>query len=762
MMITRSWNKKATLIALRLCIAAATGALLILYPPVGGLTGWLIAPWALYFSTTFIYLMLPAHWFRRRRFDTTFVAVELAVLGPLFALYGGPESWFIYPLFLLTVLLAALARRLAWALGLGLAVAIALALLLIDNGTSQIGAIILQVGTLLTTAGIVGYLTEELGYEEVLSSQFESALEVSTLLAEAIEVESVYQRLVEVLGHLFHANRVAVILAQPGDATGRIVSAIDASEVVEDLEIQLERYPEIQIAIDEQRTVVVERPETDPSFERVRRYLTPRAAGATILVTPIFQGSHVHGVVFVRLEQSYRAFSEQEIRFCRLMADIAGKALQRADHLAEVSEAARRDPLTGLYNVRAFRQAMTDEIVRSERTGAAFSLVMIDIDFMKHINDTYGHPIGDQVLRNVAHTLTEQVRQVDVVARYGGEEFGVLLAEASGPRAMIVAERIRHQIEARHHDGVREAVTVSMGLAAYPDDASSCTDLIRAADQALYASKHQGRNRIMRYNETNCISANEDAEAFDLARQPRPHDSTVIRAVRDALDGLHTNQQIMRQVGALASLVTLMQARDPSALEHLSDTATLARLFLSHLTVDERERSTIHLACLLRDIGQSAVGGAILNKQDSLTREEYEAIREHPVIGAQIVAPLRGLDPIVPFIRHHHERWDGQGYPDGLTGNAIPFGARVVGLIDALYAMLLTGPGASRSHGVDYAREEIARNAGTQFDPKLAKRLVFVIDSNRDEIGALGVTFDAEAPGVVVGAIRQPDTAESS
>jgi diguanylate cyclase (GGDEF)-like protein len=762
MMITRSWNKKATLIALRLCIAAATGALLILFPPAAGLTGWLIGTWVLYFATTFIYLVLPAHWFRRRRFDITFVAVEIALLGQMFALYGGPESWFVYPLFLLTVLLAALARRVAWALGLGFAVAIALALILIDSGTSQIGAIILQVGALLTTAGIVGYLTEELGYEEVLSSQFESALEVSTLLAEAIEVESVYKRLTEVLGHLFHASRVAVILAKPGEATGRIVSAIDASEVVEDLEIQLERYPEIQIAIDEQRTVVVERPETDPNFERVKRYLTPRAAGATILVTPILQGSDVHGVVFVRLEQSYHAFSEQEIRFSELMADIAGRALRRAGHLAEVSEAARRDPLTGLYNVRMLRQALTDEIVRSERTGAAFSLVMIDIDFMKHINDTYGHPIGDQVLRNVANTLTEQVRQVDVVARYGGEEFGVLLAEASGPRAMIVAERIRQQIEARHHDGVREAITVSIGLAAYPDDASSCTDLIRAADQALYASKHQGRNRIMRYNETNCISANEDAEAFDLARQPKPYDSTVIRAVRDALDGLHADQQIMRQIGALASLVTLMQARDPSALEHLSDTAALARLFLSHLTVDERERATIHLACLLRDVGQTAVGGAILNKQDSLTREEYEAIREHPVIGAQIVAPLRGLDPIVPFIRHHHERWDGQGYPDGLTGSAIPYGARVVGLVDALYAMLLTGPGASRSHGVDYAREEIARNAGTQFDPELAKRLVFVIDSNRDAIDALGVTFDPETPGAVVGAIRQPGTTESS
>ncbi len=762
MMITRSWNKKATLIALRLCIAAATGTLLILYPPAAGLTGWLIASWCLYFTTTLLYLVLPAHLFRRRRFDITFVAVEIALLGPMFALYGGPDSWFVYPLFLLTVLLAALARRLAWALALGFAVAVALTLILIDQGTSHFGAIILEVGTLLTTAGIVGFLTEELGYEEVLSGQFESALEVSTLLAEAIEVESVYRRLTEVLGHLFHANRVAVVLARPGETTGRIVSAIDASEAVEDLEIQLERYPEIQRAIDEQRTVVVERPEQDPSFKRVRRYLPPRAAGATILVTPILQGSDVHGAVFIRLEHSYRVFSEEEIRFCQLMADIAGRALQRADHLAEVSEAARRDPLTGLYNVRAFRQAMKDEIVRSERTGASFSLVMIDIDFMKHINDTYGHPIGDQVLRNVAHTLTEAVRQLDVVARYGGEEFAVLLAEASGPRGMLVAERLRQQIEAWHHDGVREAVTVSMGLAAYPDDASSCTDLIRAADQALYASKHQGRNRIMSYNDTNCTNANEDAEAFDLARQPKPHDSTVIRAVRDALEELHDNQQIMRQMGAIASLMTLMQARDPSALVHLSDTATLARLFLSHLTVDQRERSTIHLACLLRDIGQTVVGSAILNKQDSLTREEYEAIREHPVIGAQIVAPLRGLDPIVPFIRYHHERWDGQGYPDGLTGAAIPYGARVVGLIDALYAMLLTGPGASRSHGVKYAREEIARNAGTQFDPELAERLVFVIDSNQDSIEALGVTFDAGAPGAVVGSIHQPGTAESS
>ena len=235
----------------------------------------------------------------------------------------------------------------------------------------------------------------------------------------------------------------------------------------------------------------------------------------------------------------------------------------------------------------------------------------------------------------------------------------------------------------------------------------------------------------------------------------------MIRAVRDALDGFHDNQQVMRQMGAVASLVTLMRARDPSALEHLSDTATLANLFLPHLTINDRERATIHLACLLRDIGQTAVGSAILHKQDSLTREEYEAVREHAVIGAQIVAPLRGLDPIVPFIRYHHERWDGEGYPDGLTGNAIPHGARIVGLIDALHAMLLTGPGASRSHGVDYAREEIARNGGTQFDPELAERLVFVIDSNRDEIGALGVTFDAQESAGTVGTTLQTSAARS-
>ena len=395
MLITRSWNKKATLIALRLCVAAATGVMLILYPPAAGLSVWLIAPWTAYFASTFVYLVIPAHWFRRRRFDITFVTVEVTLLGTMFAVYGGSESWFFYPLFLLVVLLAALARRLAWALALGFAVSVAMAVILVDIGTIEIGAIILQVGTLLTTAGIVGYLTEELGHEEVLSNQFESALEVSTLLAEAIEVESVYERLTEVLERLFHASRVAVILAKPGQTTGRIVSAIDASEVIEDLEIELERYPEIQMAIDEQRTVIIERPEKDPNLERVRRYLPPRAAGATILVTPIRQGNDVHGVVFVRLEQSYRAFSDQEIRFCRLMADIAGKAVQRADHFAEVSEAARRDPLTGLYNVRAFRQALTDEIVRSQRTGVAFSLVMIDIDFMKHINDTYGHPAGD-------------------------------------------------------------------------------------------------------------------------------------------------------------------------------------------------------------------------------------------------------------------------------------------------------------------------------------------------------------------------------
>jgi len=719
----KSWSKKRTLVALRICATAATGVLLWIYAPTEGLSVWLVATWGLYLATTVAYAILPADWFTRRGFDLVFVLVELFLLGTLFIAYPVPGSWIFYAFFLLAVLLSALARRLVWAVGLGAAVAGAHVLANADRVTAEPGILILQVALLLTTTGIVGYLTEELDREEATSELLDNALEISSLLAGTLETNVVYDHLTRFVTRVFRADRVAVILTDRERKSARIVSAIDRGEPRHDLAIDLADYPEIQTAMDDRRPVVITRAGIHPQLSDVRGSLPPRALAASILVVPIVRDESARGVLFVRLEDTRREFTEQELKLAGI--------------LAEVAEAARRDPLTGLFNVRAFHRALADEIERSDRTGSSFSLLMIDIDYLKRVNDRFGHLAGDRVLQRVATVLSDQVRGIDTVARYGGEEFAVLLPETPAERALVVSERLRSRVAETGHEEMLDPVTISIGIATCPDDAVTPSDLLHKADVALYASKFNGRNQSTPFADS--------TRAGPLPIPPstqgelgRPlADDSAVRSVREALSGLSDDKNLMRHLDVIAALANVMRAREPDAIQSLRDVSTLTELFLAHLPMPERNRWTIHVACLLRDIGKLAISDDVLQKKDFLTREEYEIVRRHPIVGARIVEPLKGLDEALPLIRHHHERWDGKGYPDGLAGNDIPYGARVVGLVDAFYAMIRHRPYADRARGLRYACEEIRRNSGTQFDPDLALRFLEVVDDNRGIVSTM-------------------------
>jgi diguanylate cyclase (GGDEF)-like protein len=740
----KAWNKKGTLLALRGCATLATGALLWVYPPQDGLSLWLLLPWLLYVGTTLVYVVLPASWYVQPRFDFAFIGLELVLLGSIFAVYLGAESWLFYSLFLLAVLLSALARRLVWAILMGFFVGVVHLVTKFETADEDPGVVLLQISMLLITSGIVGYLSEELSEEEETTSLLDNALQITGLLAGSLDTHTVYEKLTEVISRLFRAARVAVILTEPGSDVARIPVAVDRGEPVEGLTIDLERYPEIQTALESKEPLIIGKLAESPSMEPVRSELPERARLAAILVTPILVGEEARGVVFVRLEDSRHDFTESEVKFCRVMADVAGQALERAEHFEEVAEAARRDPLTGLYNVRVLQRRLSEEVERADRTGANLSLLMVDVDYLKHINDTYGHLAGDQLLRELAALLLADLRAIDTVARYGGEEFAVLLPDTGSERAFVVAERLRERIAEMHHDGMSESITASIGVATYPDDALTSNELLQKADQALYTSKDRGRNLCTRYDDI-------DVTAFQPQRKDAPlHDPTTIETIRTALKGLESGRDLLRHLDVIASLTAVMHAKDSAAVDQMRDISTIAQLFLAGLPIGERQRWTIHIACLLRDVGKLAIEDEILGKRDFLTREEYEVVRRHPVISAQIVQPLKGLEGIVPLVRHHHERWDGKGYPDGLEGEEIPYGARVVGLVDAFYAMIRKRPYGQREHGLRYACEEIRRYAGSQFDPELAHRFLTVIEANHDLISSLVGEEDELLEGEVV------------
>lgn len=732
-------GKKHTILALRVCAMLVTGLLLWGHAPAGDLRGVATLAWSLYAGATVAIALLPAPYFADERFNAVYVASEFVLLGLFFGVFrGGPGAFF--PLFLLTVLGAALSRRLVIAILLGLGASLAHVFMNLDPraGPAALGVdtstLILEAAILLTTSGLVGYLTEEIERQDSTGELLDSALQVSSLLTGNLDLGTVYERVTYVLAHLFRAGRVAVIQAQPGWAEGRILCAVDRGEHVGELTIQLDRYPEIMTALERRETVIVGDVRRYPELHSIRNR---RLKNAAILVAPIDVQGTTRGVIFVRLEDHRGGFTMRQVTFCRLLANATAQAIAHSERIAEIQRAAFVDPLTGLENLRSFHARLEEEMERAERTTQPLSLMMIDIDYLKHVNDAHGHLAGDEILKQVALRLRDEVRDIDLVARYGGEEFAVMLVGTDSWRGDAVAERIREQIEALHVERVG-GVTVSIGIAAYPQDANTPRELVHRADQALYFSKYRGRNRVTLYDSLHRQVGEKGIEsvlleAFTSVSLERhlDHADPRILAVREHLIGFGSSRELVEQLDeVILSLTAAMETKDSYTREHLEAVTALSALLLDRLPIDDEERRLISIACLLHDIGKLGIREDILQKAEFLTREEYEIVRRHPVIGAQIIEPLRALKPVAPYIRHHHERWDGKGYPDGLAGDRIPLGARVVGIIDAFHAMVSRRPYYQRMRGLRYACDEIRRNAGSQFDPELALEFLASVEQN--------------------------------
>ncbi|HET9581848.1 MAG TPA: diguanylate cyclase [Gemmatimonadota bacterium] len=692
---------------------------------------WLLGPWIAYLAATVGYAALPAPHFIHPRFNPVFFGIDLVLLGTLFAAWGGFVTDVFTPLFLLTVLLAGLARSFPWAVFMGAAVAVVQGVVHPPSGPEDMGALVLQGLILLTSAGVVGFLSEEIDRETALSSLLDNALEISALIAEALDAETVCRRLTEIVARLFRAGEVAVVLARAEDERGRLVSAIDDGRPIEAADIVLDRYPEIRQALRRLEPAMTGHPGVG-------------GGGRAALAVPIVDGGCARGALLVRLESPSRRFAEHEVRFCRLLADVAGRALQRADHFERVNEAARRDTLTGLFNLRVLNSGIEEEIHRAERTGASLSLLMLDVDFLKHVNDVYGHPAGDQVLRSIAETLRRLVRRIDLAARCGGEEFAVLLPETAAERGRDVAERLRQSIAALEHPGVGEAITVSIGVAAYPEDAGSASELVHAADQALYMSKNSGRNRVTRFGAERGVFRHPAWRAG-----PRGHADPIASELREAMKDLLGQPEVARNFGALAGLATALQARDPRAIRRMCGAARLTRLLMQRLPVAERQGWTVLAACLFREVGRL---GSDRPVRPPPGPEAWDQASAHAATGSRMLGGLTGFGRVQGIVLHHQERWDGSGLPEGLGGEAIPYGARIVAIVDGFLAAVPDeGPDAER---LERGAAAIRHGAGTRYDPDLVGHFLRALEAERPTFLEV-VAGVAEPAGLIPTRIRR-------
>lgn len=362
--------------------------------------------------------------------------------------------------------------------------------------------------------------------------------------------------------------------------------------------------------------------------------------------------------------------------------------LRLADSLATAMAAAATDSLTGLFNHRAFHERLGAEVERAHRHHRELSLIIFDLDHFKRVNDDQGHQAGDKVLAEVAQRLKDVVRVGDILGRVGGEEFAVLLPETDGLDAWEFAERAREAIAARPMPGVRR-LTVSAGVCGL-SEAGSADNLYRLADGALYWAKGHGRDACIRY---------------------APEVVHVLSAEQRALRLEHS-----QALNAIRVLARAVDAKDSVTQRHSERVADMSVMLATAFGWPAERAAHLREAALVHDVGKIGVPDALLFKPGRLTPAERAQIEAHAALGARMVADVLD-EELVSWVRHHHERHDGAGYPDGLRGEEIPEGARLLAVADCWDAMTASRPyrAALSAHE---ALEELRRGAGSQWSPE--------------------------------------------
>lgn len=480
--------------------------------------------------------------------------------------------------------------------------------------------------------------------------------------------------------------------------------------------------------------------------------------------------------------------------------------VHRSLRVPMLEQQVRVEPKTGLYNAAYFSEVAASELDRARRYDRPLALMVVDLDLLREINNTFGHLTGDAVISSVAEVFKRELRPLDVPARFGGEEFAVLLPETTRDEAIVVAERIRAGVAAHavtagvSHEPVQ--ATVSIGLAAFPEDGGTPNALLHRADVAVYSAKLQGRNRVvaagredleelLRTSRPQVDSAPQALEP-DATNQetlaPGPRRSISFRLfpliVPAALGGvvasgvmtsvsltavafasgallqivlhrrttsaakerteakeaaqeraeellrsaesLHNRtisveraNRLLRQrsAAAMETLTAAIDARDQNTAGHSRRVREISLAIGRELDLSQAELDVLSNAALFHDIGKLAVPEAVLLKPAKLEDSEWKVVQRHPEEGVRIVERLGFLADALPAIRHHHEQYDGSGYPSGLRGEEIPLGARIVHVADALDAMLTSR--VYREALTPYeAVEELRKGTGTQFCPR--------------------------------------------
>ena len=455
-----------------------------------------------------------------------------------------------------------------------------------------------------------------------------------------------------------------------------------------------------------------------------------------VLCIPITYSEQLLGVLNVE-SRNENAFSPQDVLILNTLADLLATALHNAFVFQKLQQQSITDGLTGIKTRRFFWEALSAEWKRASRSGRPFSVVLIDLDKFKEVNDSMGHFEGDLVLARVGRLLEQKSRQSNVVARYGGDEFIVLMPDTDSEQAQVLAERLRQWL-AGDPMLVEHGITGSFGVASFPMHGFSIEDIIRVADAGMYVSKRSGGNLVS--------TAQEFVEGEDFARQRQQISAYIegfLQRERNGPEHLEELTSTLRKlcggeegcnVGllkeAIESLNRAAESREIQSSGHGDLVARYSEVVARGLGLSSDETADLVYAARVHDVGKIFVEESILNKPGPLSDEEFLQITMHPRMGAEIVGIIPHSKMMREALEFHHERFDGSGYPDRRRGEQIPLWGRIIALTDA-FANMVTEHSFSSARTPEQALDELVKMSGTRFDGMLVRVLLRGLKSER-------------------------------
>ena len=533
-----------------------------------------------------------------------------------------------------------------------------------------------------------------------------------------VDDKGVYLQLVSFSGELFGSSFLKFFKCEPSDLRlefpklPHLVEAIDSNTIYQSTNI----YEIIKEVVPKAPDVLI------------NGIVSHSKAKSYIMVPLAYKNAHFGCLV---LFSSREQATESELKFLNLFARQIELAITIADLFQVVKEQAITDAMTTLYNRRHFEECLMKEVVRAKRQGQKFTVIGIDLDHLKKINDIYGHNYGDTAIKTIAEVMKNSCRSIDIAARMGGEEFNVILPGVDSNGGMIFAERIRKTISSIELEKIGK-ITASIGVATYMEHSEDVYELLELVDHAMYESKRNGRNRVTLAKPVNETSWQEVAIAtfIDILTKHRiPLDIRTSKALTEKLQEMNINNEMLYHVSD-----TLVSTYNP---EHVTGGTKKKVLMATYLAkrfdLPKESVDKLKIAVLLYDIGNTMLPKELLGKTEPLSDEDKISIKQHPVIAArEILEPISSIVDVIPIIEKHHENWNGTGYPHRISGDNIPIESQIILIVDSYFALMENRP-YRKAMSKEDAIKTIMEDSNSKWSAKLANEFVAVLKEDMDE-----------------------------